>query len=140
MAAAWTFGTPGGVDPELPKRVRQAWSDRQAAKAAENLDIMIAAAGAEPAAIPYVDPTNPLLPADRDALADRAQRTTVSVEWDGFPAAVTAAFGDGDAALRARAEKGSDDFGALVAVDDDQNRVELPVRHRQDEYLEWEAE
>lgn len=69
--------------------------------------------------------------------------------WGGFPQAVerrdwseiASTFDpvDPTGQLRAVEQLGHEDYGKGVFVDFDSMQLDLPVRHRQDEYLEWEV-
>jgi hypothetical protein len=135
----WAFSTPGWVDDDLPTWIKREWHQWHACRAAENLDELRAMVpGTDPTSIPYVNPVT----------GDLSEtRSTIPVEWEGFPARVTTAHPDRDEALRAAVDKGYEDIrgeaprGARWAfVDSDGKEVDGRVRHRQDEYLEWEAQ
>jgi hypothetical protein len=90
--------------------------------------------------IGYVDPTKEEPPASAE--------TTNIQAWGGFPRAVERRnwsdiindrFDPNDPTGRYRAVEmlGDEDHREGVFVDRSNNRLELPVRHRQDEYLEW---
>lgn len=136
--AGFRFQTPGRVDGHLSTRVHNAWSTWHAERAAENLNDIVALAGglAADESIPYVNPATSAVP---------ARRTIVSVPWDGFPASVTAEFGDGEDALRATEDRSCNDLfepepgQRMVITNRKGDVVEGSVRARQDEYLEWHA-
>ncbi|WP_152616082.1 hypothetical protein [Burkholderia pseudomallei] len=87
----------------------------------------------------YAHPATEVVPANAETLAVDA--------WGGFPRAVdrrapwTQAYppidGDLDGTLRAVDDVGDEDWGQGVFVDRHGRILNLPVRHRQDEYLEW---
>ena len=87
----------------------------------------------------YVNPEISLPPADAV--------TTNIQPWGGFPRAVlraapwqeyAAVAGDEDGSLRAVEHIGQEDYRGIL-VDNENNILHLPVRDRQDEYLEWSA-
>lgn len=134
----WIFHTPGRTDEDLPQSIRTAWNDWHVRAARSNIDDMKnLVPGAPAGSIPYVNPAAATVP---------AKRTSVPVEWQGFPAQVDAFFGqDNPDKYPAAADKGSEDIsppppGYRWAFVDStlDHELALAVRHRQDEYLEWE--
>lgn len=78
------------------------------------------------------------------------EATSINIQaWSGFPQAVerrdwsdiASSFDpvDPSGQLRAVEQLGHEDFGSGVFVDIEGSQLSLPVRHRQDEYLEWEV-
>lgn len=134
----WTFDTPGWEDSDLPPGVRDEWHKWHAREANDNIMGMLRLVGSDdPSSIPYVDPSREQIPSDRGR--------PVSVDWEGFPAKVTARFGFGEASLMATEGKGYEDIVGIAADgyyagSQTGEKVDCMVRHRQDEYLEWHAE
>jgi hypothetical protein len=135
---AWNFDTPGLVDADLDDSVTFAWHQWHATAARQNIAQM-----RRLLAVEHVDGVNPdtvQLPyADPSAEGIPGKSETSRPSWDGFPEHVTLEWGDDEALARSE-EKGYDDLGAVGLVDRDGRLVHAPVRHRQDEYLEWEAD
>ena len=128
----WIFHTPGNVDPDLSQRFADAWHAFHVREARSNVTQMRRLLGGNPSVvIPYADPTSEVVP---------AERTTVAVPWEGFPARMTLEHGRGTRALEQAETKGFDDFGrGFTRLVDETGKVhDGPVRHHQDEYLEWE--
>lgn len=133
MALAHVLSTPGSVDPDLPTHVKKAWSDLQVGRAAMNLAEMMGAAGtSDPSRIAYLHPNDS---------ASLGKGTLVPVGWDGFPETMTDLFQDRDAV--AAETTGYEDV-PIIGRDRGVSGqtllgepIELGVRHRQDEYLEW---
>ena len=133
------FHTPGWTNENLQQSIRASWNDWHVRAARSNLHLMKnlvpdAAAGT----IPYINPADEALP---------AQRTSIPVQWHGFPAQVDAFVGqDNPDKYPATSDKGSQDLLPLppqgyrwAFVDSTlDHELNLAVRHRQDEYLEWE--
>jgi hypothetical protein len=146
----WIFDAPAGLkDFRNPRN----W---HAAMAQEARDIIVILAGAslgkdpddvteedianERAKLAYVDPTNDAPPGDAE--------TIPIAPWNGFPRAVTRRApwkefppieGDLDGSYRAVEHLGDEDHRPGVFVDRRDRILHLPVRDRQDEYLEWSA-
>ena len=99
----WIFRTPGRTDEDLPESIRTAWNDWHVRAARENIEDMKGLVPGAPAgSIPYVNPAEEALP---------AKRTSVPVEWQGFPAQIDVAFGqDNPDKYPAAADKGSEDM------------------------------
>lgn len=128
---AWFFSTPGNVDEDLPDLVKKAWHGvhvRLARCALEKLQKQDGDTGF----VPYVDPSDAEPP---------PRREPIPIVWQGFPAIMELLHGDTEHALAEAEKKGMSDLGSVVRLEDaDGNLVDGNVRHRQDEYLEWEAE
>jgi hypothetical protein len=128
----WIFHTPGSVDGDLSPRFADAWHNFHVDEARSNVAQMRALLGGDPTVvIPYADPSSEVVP---------AERSTVAVPWEGFPARMTLEHGRGDLALEQAETKGFDDFGSgwTRLVDETGKVHDGRVRHHQDEYLEWE--
>jgi hypothetical protein len=135
----WSFHTPGWTDEDLPQSIRASWNDWHVRAARSNLDLMKKLVpDAATRTIPYVNPADEALP---------ARRSSIPVQWQGFPAQVDASVGqDNPDKYLAAADKGSQDLLPLppqgyrwAFVDSTlDHELDLAVRHRQDEYLEWE--
>jgi hypothetical protein len=145
---AWIFDQPGGVkDFSDPMQ----WHDRMAAEARgivrelvgsvlnkDPANVTAADIAAEGPGLGYVDPVAELL---------EGEGVTIPIApWPAFPRAVSrrapwAEFPpeeeDRDGEFRAAEHLGDEDHRPGVFVDGDDNLMHLPVRHRQDEYLEW---
>jgi hypothetical protein len=132
-------GEPGWVDGDLPQHIRDAWHDHHVDLAEEFRGDMREALTprTDPAVIPYVNPADVDVP---------AQRTPTPVQWDGFPDAVGKRY-RGSARYPQPGHLGHEDwfgFGVpdLPIVDVDtatEVDSDCRVRDRQDEYLEWSA-
>ena len=130
----WMFETPGHVDQRLPAKTKRAWHEWQAREARRNVQAMLEAIGSDaPSSLPYANPAREAVPADRE---------TLPVDWQGFPEFVEVT---SDHPLVAVEDKGYDDLvrrrpGERIVARDKQGKpVDCRVRHRQDEYVEWEA-
>jgi hypothetical protein len=125
--AGHRFDTPGGVDHEAGESFLARWHEWHALRARSNIaDLRKLGARGE---IPYANPADEPVP---------ASATTTAVPWEGFPASVTTRWGRGPTALEQAESKGYDDVAAAGAVDETGGEHDCKVRHRQDEYLEWE--
>lgn len=145
----WTFSSPAGLtdfkDPSLwDSKMRQEADDIIAILVASVLDkdpndVTTADIAAWQSKLAYVHPGVETPP---------ATATTVAVQpWGGFPRLVDRRApwsksyppvnGDADGTLRAVEDVGEEDYGKGQFVDSSGHVLNLPVRHRQDEYLEW---
>ena len=148
MSNDWVFEAPGG---EKDFRDPRNWDTAMRGEAQEIVRILVGAAlgkddptpdevEANRDAIGYVDPTVTEVPADAETIAVEA--------WGGFPRAVkrrapwkefTHTDADPDGSYRAVEHLGDEDHRPGVFVDQHDRVLHLPVRDRQDEYLEWAA-
>lgn len=148
MSKDWIFDAPGGVaDFRDPSR----W-DAAMRKETQNIVFGLVSSALEKNEptpeeieanrdqISYVDPTVTDIPNDAETIPVQA--------WSGFPRAVKRrvpwkdlphAADDPDGIYRAVEHLGDEDFQPGVFVDQHDRVLHLPVRDRQDEYLEWAA-
>ena len=148
--AGWTFDAPGGLkDFSNPAD----WHAAMAREASDIITLLVAASlnknpddvtdediSKERDKLAYADPTKSPPP---------ASAATVPIQaWNAFPRAVVRRApwnefppeeGDLDGSYRAAEVHGDEDHRPGTFVDSDGNALVLPVRHRQDEYLEWTA-
>jgi len=148
--AAWTFHAPGNLqDFRDPKNWHAAMTSETrdivtllvASVLQKNPDDVTAAdIDKERGNLAYVDPTVDAVPAGAETVAIQP--------WSGFPRAVERrapwaeyppTADDASGNFRAVEHLGEEDFREGVFVDRDDNMLHLPVRDRQDEYLEWAA-
>lgn len=146
----WNFDAPGGVrDFRDPTN----WHAAMAAEASGIvLDLVATVLGKDPADVTeaeisanapdlgYIDPV---------ATPPETDGETVAVSpWGAFPRAVRRrgpwtefppVDGDREGIHRAAEDLGEEDHPEGVFVDGENKVLHLPVRHRQDEYLEWVA-
>lgn len=129
----WTYSTPGRVDDELPAHIKADWHFKIQCIVRDQL-AQIGKMASDGGIIPFVDPT-----ADAGVPDDRK---LVPVPWPGFPAQVALTAPNPQQALINAEHKGLTDLhpAAIDVVDESGASVDCRVRHRQDEYLEWEAE
>ncbi len=148
MSTDWIFDAPGGV---TDFRNPQNWDDVMRGEAQEIVRVLVGSAldkddpnaaeiEANRDAVGYVDPTVTQVPADAE---------TIAVEsWGGFPRAVKRrapwlglphSDDDPDGSYRAVEHLGDEDHRPGVFSDRHDRVLHLPVRDRQDEYLEWAA-
>ncbi len=142
----WKFDAPGHLsDFRDPAR----WHDAMASEAKDIVDILVdqvkegqsvqdeAEYRAIASRVAYVNPLTSPPPPDAE---------TISVQpWGAFPRAVQRRAPwndvpddvDPDGSFRAADHLGDEDHRAGVFVDRDNSVLHLPVRDRQDEYLEW---
>lgn len=147
----WLFNAPGGLsDFSQPRRWHEAM-----AREARDIVVILAAAALEKdssevtdaevesvrEALAYADPTVNPPPETAETVGIQA--------WGAFPRAVMRRApwkefpptpGDDDGIYRAAEHLGDEDHRAGVFVDKYDRQLHLPVRDRQDEYLEWAAE
>jgi hypothetical protein len=147
---AWTFDAPGNLqDFSNPAD----WQKEMVDQADAIVQILVASVlGKKPddvteaevtawrTRLAYVQPTREAVPAGAE---------TISIQpWGGFPRGVErqapwAAFppveSDPDGSFRAVDDLGVEDFGVGHFEDSSGTILDLPTRHRQDEYLEWMA-
>lgn len=148
--AGWTFDAPGKLNDF---RNPLDWHAAMLEEAQGIIAILTAATlGKDPAdvtqeeiesareALAYADPTQSTPPATAETVPVQA--------WNGFPRAVTrrapwkefpAVPGDTEGNYRAVEHLGDEDHPAGTFVDHEDHVLHLPVRDRQDEYLEWAA-
>jgi hypothetical protein len=145
---SWFFDAPAGLkDFKTPKD----WHDVMAAEAAgivrdlvgavvgkNSTDVTSADIATYAADLGYIDPTVNLPSTPGDTLP--------VAPWGAFPRAVTrlapwkqypSVPGDANGSNRASEDLGEEDHQTGVFVDGEGKQLALPVRHRQDEYLEW---
>lgn len=148
MGHGWIFDAPAGVkDFRDPKH----WDAAMGREAQEIVRILVGSALDKDAPTPgeieahrdevgYADPTVTDVPEDAETIAIEA--------WGGFPRAVKHrapwkdlphAEDDPDGSYRAVEHFGDEDHRAGVFIDKHDRVLHLPVRDRQDEYLEWAA-
>ncbi|MDP9423738.1 MAG: hypothetical protein M3Q19_13070 [Pseudomonadota bacterium] len=141
----WTFDAPAGLqdfpDPAI-------WHDLMAAEADGIIrGLVYSIIGKNPSEeeiaqyrdeVGYADPTQTELPAAAETVAVQA--------WNAFPRAVKRQAPwnefdpdpiDSDGSYRAVEHLGDEDHRPGIFVDSKQGILSLPVRDRQDEYLEW---
>lgn len=147
----WTFDAPGGMkDFSDPTK----WHDAMQKEANDIVQILVGSAlgidadavtqediDAHQASLSYANPTVSPPPPEAE---------TIPVQpWNGFPRAVRRRApwkqypslpSDIDGSYRAVEHLGEDDFAPGVFIDRHDRVLHLPVRHRQDEYLEWVAQ
>src|SRR5882672_864301 len=146
----WVFDAPGGLtDFRDPRN----WHAAMLKEARDIITILVGASlGKNPddvtdedianerEKLAYADPTESPPPAGADTIPVQA--------WNGFPRAVTRRApwkeyppveGDTDGNYRAVEHLGDEDHPAGTFVDRHDKVLHLPVRDRQDEYLEWAA-
>lgn len=146
--AGWFFDGPGGVkDFRDPRH----WHDVMAREAAgivrdlvagivdkDAADVTSAEIALHAPTLTYVNPVDEMLTGPGETLN--------IAPWGAFPRAVQrrapwnefdADEADPDGSYRASEVLGEEDHRSGVFVDGDGNRLRLPARHRQDEYLEW---
>lgn len=148
---AWNFDPPGSttdfIDP-------QNWHTRMQAISEAIIESLVAQVlGKDPEEVTpveienlqgdlgYVNPVQEAPPAGAEPVNIQA--------WGGFPQAVerrdwsdiASVFDpiDPNGQLRAVEQLGHEDYGLGEFIDADNAQLSLPVRHRQDEYLEWEV-
>ena len=90
--------------------------------------------------VAYADPIASPPPAGTETVPIQAwggfpRGVKIQAPWTDFPPAP----GDAQGIYRAVEHQGQEDFGGATLVDKDDNVLHLPVRDRQDEYLEWVA-
>lgn len=146
--ADWIFDAPGGLkDFRDPNDWHQAMQN----EARDIIKILVASSlgvdeptdyqiEAERDKLAYVDPTRTAPPANAE---------TINIQpWNGFPRAVSrkapwkeypATDGDPEGNYRAVEHLGEEDHRPGIFVDRHDRVLNLPVRDRQDEYLEWTA-
>lgn len=144
----WVFDAPGGV---TDFRDPMNWHKAMAAEASEIVtelvalvlgkdprDLTQAEIDANAPSVAYVDPTS--------SLPAGVGETINIAPWGAFPRAVVRrkpwtdfppVKGDSDGTRRAAEHLGDEDHRPGVFVDKDDNVLHLPVRDRQDEYVEW---
>lgn len=143
----WTFDAPGNLqDFSDPAK----WHQRMAGEAdgiiRDLVSLVIGGdAGDDDVAqyrdsIGYADPTQTAIPADAETVPVQA--------WNAFPRAVKRQAPwpglpidhiDADGSYRAVEHRGDEDHLPGIFVDSKHGVLSLPVRDRQDEYLEWTA-
>ncbi len=133
---AWKYSTPGHEDSDLPDGIKDLWHARMAGIARDGV-LELSQQESDGGIIPFIDPTAP------SGVPD--QRRPTPVVWPGFPAQVALAASDPQQALIATEDHGISDLDsrsspAVEMVDASGAPIDGRVRHRQDEYLEWEAE
>ena len=145
---SWMFDAPGGLkDFREPSN----WHAAMQREARDIVILLIASAldkspddltdddlASARETIAYVDPTVTVVPAGAQTVPVQA--------WNGFPRAVSRRApwkefpqieGDLDGRFRAVEHLGDEDHPDGVFVDRHDRLLHLPVRDRQDEYLEW---
>lgn len=148
MANTWMFGAPGGVKDFVdPSK----WDAAMRHEAQEIVKILVGSAlnknkpsdaeiEAHRESLGYVDPTVTEVPKDAQTVPVQA--------WGGFPRAVkrrgpwtefAPQDDDPDGNYRAVEHLGDEDHHPGVFKDAHGHVLHLPVRDRQDEYLEWAA-
>lgn len=129
----WTYSTPGRVDDDLPDRIKTDWH-LEMQKIVRCRLAEIGEMTSDDGIIPFIDPTA------EAGIPDA--REPVPVPWPGFPAQVALTAPNPQQALIDAEHKGLTDLhpAAIDVVDESGASVDCRVRHRQDEYLEWEAE
>lgn len=146
----WVFQAPGGLkdfrDPldwhaAMLKEAQDIITILVAASIGKNPDEVTAEDIAnERDKLAYADPTQSSVPDDADTVPIQA--------WNGFPRAVKRRApwkefppieGDTDGIYRAVEHLGDEDHRGGTFVDRNDRVLHLPVRDRQDEYLEWVA-
>lgn len=146
----WFFDAPGGLKDFRDPRD---WHAAMAQEARDIIVILVAAAlGKSTDEVTAQDIENErdkLAYADPVASPPPAAAETVPIQaWRGFPRAVLRRApwkeyppidGDADGNYRAVEHLGDEDHPAGVFIDRHGNILHLPVRDRQDEYLEWAA-